>query len=532
MYRSRDNSSRKFVSAVAVAAMAFAWNSAALAQDANTLRYATITEPPGLSLHEKASGATFVPLQALYEPLLRLGADMSLKPLLAESWEQIGLKTYVFKMRAGVKFHSGNPFTALDVKKSFDLHMDRNNPGFASDYLEPVESITVKDPLTLEIKLKRPYGPFIYALSVPHTAIGDMKKYEEVGADGLRNDPSGTGPYMLDTWSKGAELVLKSNPNYWGGKPSIDRIKFRFIPEPVARSIGLETGEVDLVESLASPDIARLVANPDITVTDLYELRSVKWLFNMRDDVLKDVAVRRAIAHAIDYDLAINSVLGEAGRPMHGYVPKGSFGYTRVVYGHDPAKATRLLEGAGWKKGSSGFFEKNGKRLTWTHVSGAHLAQEVEVAEAIQTLLREFGIDLKLEVLDRVVHTSRMWANAKTGKTAGGTPPDFGTTQWDWGIRTVDASATLDPTFTCGGDRNFGHYCNPDYDKLIAAAVSGIPAKERIAKFKEAQKILFDIVPALPLYQPRITVAYRNRVQNVRPTPTRIIYFSDLSLKR
>jgi oligopeptide transport system substrate-binding protein len=125
-----------------------------------------------------------------------------------------------------------------------------------------------------------------------------------------------------------------------------------------------------------------------------------------------------------------------------------------------------------------------------------------------------------------------MWENARTGKTTGGTPPDFGSTQWDWGIRTVDASATLDPTFTCGGDRNFGHYCNPAYDKLIAEAVSGIPAQERQAKFEEAQKILYDIVPAVPLYQPRITVSFRNEVQNVRPTPTRIIYFSDLSIKR
>ena len=109
MNQSRDTSNRRIASAVAVAAMAFALTSTALAQDANTLRYATITEPAGLALQSSVSPASQIPLQALYEPLMHLDKDMQLVPHLAESFEQIDDKTYILKVRSGITFHSGNP---------------------------------------------------------------------------------------------------------------------------------------------------------------------------------------------------------------------------------------------------------------------------------------------------------------------------------------------------------------------------------------------------------------------------------------
>jgi ABC-type transport system substrate-binding protein len=164
---------------------------------------------------------------------------------------------------------------------------------------------------------------------------------------------------------------------------------------------------------------------------------------------LSDPAVRKAVAHAIDYDLAITSVLGEAGRPMHGFVPRETFGYQEHRYPYDPELAEGLLDEAGWSRNGDGFFEKDGQVLSWTHVSGQHLPQELEVAEAIQTLLREFGIDMSIQALDRVVHTSTMFEHASHAPD--GPAPDFGTTQWDHGIRTGDASVALDPIFTCEG---------------------------------------------------------------------------------
>ncbi len=463
---------------------------------------------------------------------MHLDENMQLVPHLAESLTQLDDLTYVLKLRSGIEFHSGNSLTASDVKETFGWHLDPDKPGYATDYLAPIADMTVKDDLTLEFKLRTAYGPFPYIMTMPHLSISDMKKFAEVGAEGMNKQPSGTGPFMYESWDRGAELVLKANPNYWGGEVAIDQIRFRFMPEAATRSIALETGEVDLVESVASADIERLIANPDIGVVDAWELRAVLWVINTRHKVLGDMAVRKALAHAIDYDLAINTVLGRAARPMGGFVPKGTFGFADFAYAHDPEKAEGILKEAGWQKGSSGFYEKDGQRLAFTHVSGAHVAQEVKVAEAIQALFQEFGVDMKVKVLDRIVHSTTMFDYAIDSAKAESPVPDFGTTQWDHGIRTGDAAVELDPLFTCGGERNFGHFCDPAYDDLILRAVSGIPAEDRQAAFANAQEILFEKVAAFPLWQPRIAIAYRESVKNVRPTATKMLYYEQLSLER
>ena len=497
-----------------------------LAQDTNTLIYAAITEPSSLGLHQDASGATFIPLQAIYEPLLRLDGDMNLQPGLAESWQQLDEVTYEIVLRPDVTFHSGNPLTAADVRDTFAWHINPEAPGYAAAYLNPIGEMEVVDDLTLRITLEAPYGPFPYALSMPHTAISDMTRFAEIGGDGLRTQPSGTGPFMLETWDRGAEVVLRANPNYWGGPVAVDRLRFRFMPEATARAIALETGEVDVVETVAAPDLPRLEANPDIDVVEAYELRAVLWLLNAHAAPLDDLRVRQAIAHAIDYEMIIEALLGDAAQPMGGLVPRGSFGFAELGYDHDPEKAAGLLADAGWSRNAQGLYAKDGQVLRFTHVSGQHLAQEVQVAEAIQALLREFGIELEIQVLERVAHTTTMFAHARGDAGR----PDFGTTQWDHGIRTGDASVALDPIFTCGGPRNFTQFCDPDYDARIRVAVSGAAPEERLQAFADAQRMLLDQVAALPLWQPRITMASRSRVENVQLTPTRVLYFDQLRL--
>ena len=509
-------------------ATAIAFSCSALAWADGSVTYASITEPSSLGLHQEASGATFIPLQAMYEPLMRLDGQMNLLPGLAEEWRQIDDTTYEIKLRSDVTFHSGNPFTAEDVKKTFEWHLDPDAPGYAAAYLSPISEMEVVDDLTLIIRLEEPYGPFLHALSMPHTAISDMTLFEKIGADGLRTQPSGTGPFMLDGWDRGAELRLKAFPDYWGGEPAIDGLTFRFMPEATARAIALETGEIDIAETVAAPDIPRLEANEDITVVDAFELRAVLWLINGHAAPFDDVSVRAALGHSIDYGLIIDSILGSAAKRLAGFVPEEAFGSAPFSYAFDPQKAEALLEEAGWTRNAQGIFEKDGQPLEFTHVSGGHIAQEVQVAEAIQALLREFGILMDIEVVERVVHTSTMFNHAQNYPD--GPKPDFGSTQWDHGIRTGDASVALDPIFTCGGARNFTQFCNPEYDTLIRTAVSGAPDEERRAAYRKAQQILLDGAAALPLWQPRITMASRARVENLNVTPTRVVYFDEITL--
>lgn len=438
--------------------------------------------------------------------------------------------TYEITLRDGVTFHSGNPLTVDDVIGTFDWHNTPGAPGYAAAYLNVIASMEAVDSLTLVIRLREPYGPFPYALSMPHTAISDMARYAEVGGEGLRTEPSGTGPFRLDAWTRGEEVRLTAHEGYWGGRPAIDSLRFRFLPEATARALALETGEIDIAETVAAPDLARLEANPNISVVEAFELRAVLWLINAHMAPLDDPRVREALVMAVDYGMVIDALLGAAAKRMPGFVPDGAFGFAEFGFAHDPEAAAALLTEAGWSRGAQGLWEKDGRPLRFTHVSGGHIAQEVQVAEAIQALLREFGIVMDIEVIERVAHTTKMFGHAR--EHASGPRPDFGTTQWDHGIRTGDASVALDPIFTCGGARNFVQFCDPACDGLIEVAVSGAPPEERLAAFRDAQQILLDAVAALPLWQPRITMAYRSRVGDVRLTPTRVLYFDELTVRQ
>jgi peptide/nickel transport system substrate-binding protein len=504
--------------------------STALAQDAATLRFGAINEPTSLSLHQDVSGATFIPLQALYEPLLRIDSEMNLQPGLAVSWEQLDETTYRIGLRDGVRFHSGNPLNAEAVKSYFTWQIRPEEPGNAYAYLNPIAEMVVQDELTLDIRLNEPYGPFLYHLTMPHTSISDMRQYEALGAQEMIEQPSGTGPFKLERWDLGSEVVLAANPDYWGGAPAVERIQFRFIPEAAARGIALETGEIDIAETVSVADLPRLEQNPEISVIEEFEFRTILWIVNSHHPVLSDLRVRKALAHAIDYELVFESIVGAAARPLTGFLPEGTFGYVELGYEHDPDLAAELLAQAGWSRGGQGFWEKDGERLGFTHVSGNHVTHELDVAEGVQTLLREFGVEMEIQVLERAVHTSVMFDHARD--YGSGKVPDFATTQWDHGIRTGDASVALDPIFTCGGARNFGHFCNPDYDDLIAFAVSGAPENERLDAYRGAQELLHEAVVALPMWQPRMTMAYRDSVTEVALMPTRVLYFDQLRLER
>lgn len=514
-------------SACVISALAGLSTQSASADDAKILRFAEITEPTVLSLHQDLGNVASHSLQAIYESLLTADNNMQLQPGLAESWEQLDETTYRIVLREGVSFHSGNPLTAESVKDYIDWQLGPEGMG---TYFRPVSEITVVDDLTLDFHLSHPYGPFLLQLTMPHTAIGDQRLFEEIGREEMNVQPSGTGPFMLESWDLGSQVILEPNPDYWDGAPALDGVQFSFIPDGAARSIAIESGDVDVAVSVPPPDLERLEANDDVNISDAYELRSITWPLNVRHPILSDVNVRKALAHAIDYSLVIESLLGEGGRVQTGFVPEGTYGYAENSYEHDPELAAELLAESGWEKNAQGIYEKDGEPLALSHFAGGHVPMELEIAEGFQALLAEFGIDLTVEVMERATHVSHLYEAA--GRFAeGGERPDYASTQWDHGIRTGDSSVMLDPLFTCEGTRNFSHYCSEEFEDLITVAVSGAPEEERLAAYSDAMGLLYEDVVALPMWTPRLTMASRNTVDNLDLHPTGVITsWSDMAL--
>ncbi|MFN2323470.1 MAG: ABC transporter substrate-binding protein [Trueperaceae bacterium] len=452
---------------------------------------------------------------------------MNLIPWLAESWEQLDETTYRLSLREGVTFHSGAPFDAEAVKSHFDRMLVPDDPGLAEAYLFFIYETVVVDEYTVELRLDEPYGPTLAYLALPFTAIQDTEAFDERGAD-FGVNPSGTGPFVMDSWSRGSALNLVANDDYWGGAPAVDGLQFRIIPEPGPRSFALETGEVHATTQLSIQDVPSLQSNPDVDVIVRPEPRRISWLINTRDEVLADVDVRRALAHAIDYDMVVEAILGDFGSPLHGFVTPESFGYLETEFEYAPELAADLLEGAGFERNADGMFERDGEVLGFDMLTGDKMLRELELFEAMQSQFRDFGIDLRIDLIEG----SQIYPNIAAFADLYGTDevPDFDLLTMDFGMRTGEANIGLETTFLCDGSRNASNYCNEEFDRLVDVAVSGAPEEEREAAYHDAMRILAADVPAINLWQPAWAIATRADLSGFDLHPAGVWFYEDVAL--
>ncbi|MBA3890255.1 MAG: ABC transporter substrate-binding protein [Gemmatimonadaceae bacterium] len=508
-------------------ALLTAASSAALAQG-NVVRFALSVEPGSLDLHADTTTASLDVNQAIYETLVRFDHDMNIVPWLATSWEQPDETTYRFELRDDVTFHSGHPFDAEAVKAHIERMTDPADPGLPMAFLNHIEAVEVLGEHSVEIRLNRPFGPALAYMALPHTAIQDTAHYREIGDDfGVR--PSGTGPFRMESWSRGSALNLVANEEYWGGAPAVDGLQFRIMPEPGPRTFALQGGEVHATNQVSIQDIPTLAANPGVEVEVAPEPRYIRWLVNLNDDILADINVRRALTMAIDYEFVVEAILGDFGRVLEGFVIPESIGYLAVPYTHDPEGAAGLLQESGWERNASGIFERDGQTLSIPMMTGNKMPRELELFEAIQNQFRDFGIDLQFDLIEG----AQIYPNIARYSDMLGTDetPDFGLLTMDGGMRTGEANNGLETAFRCGGNRNASHYCNPEYDRLLDIAVSGVPLEERLEAYYEAQLILAEEIPAINIWQPSWAIAKNVDLDGYALHPAGVWHYENVSLR-
>ena len=484
-------------------------------------------EPGSLDLHADTTTASLNVNQAIFETLVRIDFDGSIIPWLAESWEQLDETTYRFTLREGIRFHSGEPFNAEAVK----AHVERmNNPedtGLPQAFLGIIEETEILGEYALEFRLSAPFGPFLSNLARPHSAIQDTAEYERIG-DAFGVNPSGTGPFIMESWNRGSALSLRANPEYWGGAPQVDGLQFRIIPEDAPRTLALERGEIHLTTEVPVVDINRLQANADINLIIELEPRRIHWLMNLEHPILSDITVRRALAHAIDYDFVFEEILGEFGARLPGFMTPETFGFVETTYAYDPELAAALLASAGWELNAQGIYEHDGQPLQLEIMTGNKMPREGEINEAIQALLREFGVDLRINLIEG----AQIWPNiARFAEMQhDDRTPDFALLAMDGGMRSGDANDGLESLFSCGKSRNASQYCNPEFDRLREIGVSGVPEATRLNAYIQAQFIKYADVPTLPLWQPSWAIATLTSVEGFRLHPTGSWFYENLSL--
>ena len=226
----------------------------------DTLIVAVPESPTYMDPMVQASIATFRVTTQMFDRLVMLDYDMNLVPGLAESWDVVDETTTVFHLRKGVKFHNGEEMTSEDVKYSLERCMA--NPGVNYNYLI-IESITCDDDYTVTIKTSEPFNALLPRLTLDAASI--ICKSADTSPEEFNKNPVGAGPYKFVSWELGGDVVLEAFEDYWGGAPAIKRIIFRTIPEALNRTIGLETGEVDLAYDLGITDLESLEGSETVT---------------------------------------------------------------------------------------------------------------------------------------------------------------------------------------------------------------------------------------------------------------------------
>lgn len=407
----------------------------------------------------------------IFDPLVDFrGATFQQTALVAERWENPEPTTWRFHIRKGVKFHDGKDLTATDVKFSFDTAMASPN---VKPKVSNITEVKILDPYTVEMKTTGP-APSLLA-NIAYVFIVPMADYQARGADAFGLKPIGSGPYRVESWSKGQRTVLTAFDGYWGGKKSPARIVLRPIPEGSTRLAELLTGGVDLIQDLPVENVGQVRDTKDLVVLQAKGIRAIPFPFNSRADTpLKDKRVRQAINLGIDRETIVRDVLQGFGEVRTGPFGPGQFGYNAEaakVLAYNPEKAKALLKEAG---------HPNGIDVTWNLCRGCWL-KDTEVVEAAANQLKAVGVRVKINLIE----VNQLLA-------AQNPPPNFQIGMIRW-------SKTYDPDTTIAGLRAHSSaqqwFQNEEVDRLV---VKGRETLDRAAREKVYQDLFRALVEDPP----------------------------------
>ena len=457
-------------------------------------------------------GVAVYPIYAMFEPFMDFDEQMQFFPLLATSWEQVDDSHLRVKLREGVTFHSGAPLNADAVRQSFERFAKPGVPGRAYALLRMVKGVQKVNDYEVIIETDGPFTPLKTHLSHIAAHLIDPAEADKLGTEyGMK--PSGTGPFKFVSWQRNNQFVVEKNPNYFQqGKPYLDKVTYRIIPDANARMLALEKGEVDVALTIPPQEVKRLRNDPNIDLREVNITRSVYLALNYKREPFNDPKIRQAINYAVDKDAIVvalqDDTVAPATIPYPKHVPGSAEGQVRA-YGFDPARAKQMLDEAGWMPGSDGIRQKGDQKLTFklSYPQGV-IPNGKETAEAIQQNLQAVGVGMTIEALDAPAHFSAMQGRELEGYLAA--------------IAAVngDLHYVFTNQWTCKGLWNGGNYCNDQVDKLVDEAQRQRDDKDRFAKYVEAQKILAEDSAMVSLFHMRWYIGVRKYVKDLLVSPT------------
>lgn len=441
----------------------------------NQLIYASESEFAGLNpiLEETNVDAL------LFRGLFRFNENNEAATDIAQSYEMSDDKlSYTFKLREDVTFHDGKPLTAEDVIFTIESILDDNNASFLKSDFTKVDSLKKIDDFQFELKLKHPFTPILDKLTVPILPKHAFAE-EDMRTASFNGHPIGAGPYQFDEWNRGTSLTFKAYGQFYGTKPSIEKVIFKFIPDSNVRAIQLASGEVDI--ALLDPNqVAELEKKNHLKIYDIDTADYRGMLFNMKNELWQDVRVRQAFSYAIDRTQVVKGILKGYGEEAYSPLQKHAFHNDAIEkYSFDIAKAEALLDAAGWLKMDDGFRVKDGQQLSFTITAPASDAVRVNMANYLAEGYKSIGAQVEVAALD--------WSAIKIDETDAfmigwGSP-------YDADHHTYSLFHSSESSLTSSG-YNYGSYSNAKVDELLEKGRISIDVEERKASYKAFQEEL------------------------------------------
>jgi len=505
-----------------------------VAEEGGTLIFARGADSVSLDPIDMTDGESLRVTNNIFETLFVYDEDLELQPGLAEDYEvaEDG-KTWTLNLKEGIKFHDGTDFNADAVVFNFERWMDLDHPnhngdfayypflfgGFKGEDSHLIEYVEAIDESTLEFKLTDEVGGFITYLTVPFFGIASPTAIEEYGDDFYEN-PVGTGPFKYKSWARNDEIILEKNEDYHEeGKPKLDQLIIKTIPDNSARLTSLLAGDIDMMDGL----------NPDESVTvdstDGYEFiprpsfNFSYMAFNMEKEPFDDVKVRKAIDMAINKDVIVDSFFNGLAEVSTNAVPPSLWGFNDEIkpVEFDVDAAKELLAEAGYEDGfETTLFTMDNPR--------EYLPEPMKIAEAIQANLSEIGITTEIVTYEWATYLEK----ASQGEHEMGL---FG-----WTGVLADPDDFLFPNFSSieaeKPASNYAFYRNEDFTQLLLDAKTTLDENERAEMYKEAQQIQFDDRPVSMLAHTTPPLALSEDVKGFVPHPMTSDNFANVSLSQ
>lgn len=488
-----------------------------------TLVRALSGDPVSLQpLYGYSDGASCEIIIHLFPPLVRKLEDPAnpgqakLTPVLAEKWEfSEDKKELLFKLREGVLWNDGVEVTTDDVIFTYKKAIDPNTKTIVHYAFSKIDTVLALDKYRFKVYYKE---PFVYA--VYRWDIGLLPRHilegKDINTDEFNRHPVSYGIYKFKNWTSNEQIVIEANEKSYWGRPFLDRMIFRIIPEGAVQILELKAGNLDLVTRLHTTQYMRdLVGSKVEQNINKFEYKDTFMyglVFNLKLPLFQDKRIRQAIYYGIDKQGIIDGVQYGLGRHCWGPIPPESWAYNPNIkkYPFNPEKAKKLLQDAGWDDSDNdGYLEKNGEPFEFTMLSFQNESVQ-QIVTIVQQQLKKIGVRMKIKVVEWSVYLNTFVAKRNF---------DMCVTRGGQGVLAPDLSFEYHSSQIHDTEYNWSSYINPELDKLIESSLTTFDQQKQKEHFFKAQEIIAEDVPVIFLYLRNSMCAVNKRIFGPKPYP-------------